>query len=425
MRSIHCVVLAMMFAVLMALPGVARAQQPVGVCYDQSRGLAFQMYDNLYMIQVNLPANQGFAQRDPSGLNFLRIPSTTPQFNSFFIDWQGRIIEITPYGFGQVGFCQFNVQLIPPNPWQNVYQAPQMAQWGVATPRGVGAVPQNLAQTGQRYTAPLMTSQSTADACLSSSGGESDAFGDCMVRAMIGSREEAIYDCSRTSQTQEEMAFCIVGATGGANERRVAGQLNNCYERYSTAWDQYPLCFAEQNMSEDGARLLNCVREQSESGSVNLFGTAVCYGANRLNLNAEAQIAVQCAVATGGEPISFAGCAGGELTARELNKCLDYGVGSHECFGPNNEVVRGLSAIGIDIRSTFGPTNDLVVGWNTAVNDLRNGPGPNNDIVRTANTIANDIQNGPGPNNDIVRAIDNALPGFSDAVEDAFGCFLC
>jgi hypothetical protein len=416
----------MIGALVCALQAVpAAAQQPAGVCYDQARGLTFQVYDNLYMVQVGFPANQGFAQRDPTGLNFLRIPSTTPQFNSFFVDWQGRIIEITPYGFGPAGYCQFNFPM-PMNPWQNVYQPPSMAQWGVATPSGGYAVPQALAQTGQRYVRPLVTSQGQADQCLSSSGGEKNAFGDCMLRAMLGSREESVYDCSRQSSSNEDMAFCIVGATGGENERRAAGQLKQCYDRFGDDWNQYPLCFAEQNMNEDGARLLNCVREQSQSGKVDMMGTAICYGAGRLNLNAEAQIAVQCAMASGGEPLTFAGCAGGELTLRELNKCLDYGVGSHDCFGPNNEVVKGLAALGLDVRETFGPNNDLVRTWNNGVNDLRNGPGPNNDIVRVANTIYNDVTHGPGPNNDIVRAIDNALPGFTESVGDAvcglFGC---
>jgi hypothetical protein len=391
----------------------AMAQMQIGQCVDQVRGQAFAIYDNNFIVQIGNPGNQGIAMRDPSGLNFLRLPAANPMFQSFFVDWQGRLIEVNPNGWGPIGGCQFNLSWIPQNPFNNIYQAPAMSNWGVRTNLGIQALPTTFAGNQQRYVRPLITSPDRANACLQQSGGETNAFGDCMLRQMMGQREIAIYDCSRSASSKEQLALCIVGATGGTNERRIAGQLGQCFDTYGTNWNQYSLCMAEQNMDNDSARLLNCVREQSQNGDINVFGTAICYGAGRLNMNAEAQIAVQCAMTTGGEPIAFAGCAGGQLTARELNKCLTNGVGSHDCFGPNNEIVKGLNAVGIDIRNAFGPNNTIVQTWNNAVNDLQNGPGPNNDLVKAANTIANDLTNGPGKGNDIVKAIDNIIPGFS------------
>lgn len=411
MHRIFIGLLAYMFCML--LPTSALAQIQVGQCVDQSRNQTFAFFENSLIVQIGNPSNQGFAMRDPSGLNFLRLPAAYPMVQAFFVNWQGQLIEINPNGFWPIGYCQFNQSVIPPNPWQYIYQPPQMADWGVRTSHGVQNLPVQFSNTDQRYVRPLLTTPYKAQSCLQQSGGESTEFGDCMLRQMMGQRENAVYDCSKNSASKEELALCVVGATGGANERRIAGQLSNCYDQYGTDWDRYSLCMAEQNMDADSAKLLNCVRQQSESGSVNAFGTALCYGAGKLQMNAEMQIAVQCAMTSGGEPIAFAGCAGGQLTARELRKCLDNGVGSHDCFGPNNEIVKGLNAVGINIRDAFGANNDIVRTWNTAVQDIRNGPGANNDLVRAANTIANDMTNGPGQNNDIVKAIDNVLPGFS------------
>jgi hypothetical protein len=235
-----------------------------------------------------------------------------------------------------------------------------------------------------------------------------------MLNAMLGQKERAAFQCSKQDGDRAELALCLVGATGGENEKRAAAQLSKCYEGHGENWDQYPLCMAEQNMDPNAARLLSCVRQQSEQGDVNFMGTAVCYGAVSLGLNPELQIAVQCAMTSGGEPITFAGCTGGQLTMRELNKCLQNSVGSHDCFGPNNEIVKGLAAVGVDIRQILGPNNTLVQAWNTGVNDLRNGPGPNNDAVRFMRNVSNDLTKGPGRNNDVVKAIDNVVPGFRD-----------
>ena len=132
----------------------------------------------------------------------------------------------------------------------------------------------------------------------------------------------------------------------------------------------------EDQMSEDQARLVNCLREQTESGSASLTGTVVCYGSGALELNPELQIAMECAISTGGEPMAFAGCAGGRLTQRELTKCFDEGIGGDGCFGDNNEIVIGLRSVGLELEDVLGPTNSWVRAWNTGVNDIQHGPGP-------------------------------------------------
>ncbi|WP_135213164.1 hypothetical protein [Vitreimonas flagellata] len=401
---------AIIVAIMMMFSAPAHAQ--VGRCFDNVRGQAYDVFPNLWMVQVGNPMNQAQAMRDPSGVTFMRIPSTNPMYQAFFVDWTGQVVEINLNGMFPIGYCQFAQQFIPPNPYAFQYQPPQMANWGVRTANGVQAVPQNFAQSNQRYVRPLLTSEQVAAQCMNQSSSR-EAFGDCMLRSMLGAREERIYECGRNSEDNAELSLCIMNVVGGANERRAATQLAACYETYGENWDAYPLCMAEQNMSNDSARLLSCVRQQAQQGQVTFFGTAICYGASQIQLTPEQQIAIECAATSGGDPMVFAGCAGGQLTARELNKCFTHGVGGSGCFGPNNEIVRALRNVGVNLNDAFGPNNDVVRTWNNAVNDIQHGPGPNNTAVQVITTISNDIANGPGPNNDIVRAIDNVVPGFS------------
>lgn len=388
--------------------------QAIGRCVDQARGQSFLMFPDLTMVQEGNPYNRGQAVRDPSGMTFMRISAVNPMAQAFFLDWSGRIIEINPTGWVQIGYCQFATHIISPNPYNRPYRAPQMADWGVRVPGShVIPVPQAFADTTQRYVPPLYASAETAQACMDSSESDQDQFADCMLHKMLGQKERQIYDCSQDGADKIQMAVCMVGAVGGANERRAAQQIGQCYSEHKDDWEQYPLCMTEQNIGGEAAKLLNCVRKQSEAGEVTFAGTAFCYGAGTLHLNPEWQIAAECAATSGGEPFTFAGCAGGRLTVRELQKCLTDGVGGNGCFGPNNEIVKALRSVGIDLNEAFGPNNDLVRTWNNGVHDLQHGPGPNNEVVKVFSTVGNDIVNGPGPGNDIVRAIDNVIPGFS------------
>ena len=409
MYRLLCVVAAMLSALI---AGVASAQVPVGRCSTPKYQQSYVLFNNGVMVNEFNPAIRGMAVRDPTGINFLRLPAANPYVNAYFSDWYGRLIEVTAnVGMEIIGSCQFQPGVMPQNPIQ--YQAPQMAQWGVRIGDQVQAVPQQVAVPDQRYVRPLLASPQTAQGCMTRSGGNQKTFGDCMIRSMVGPREEAVYECAKSSPNKEEMAFCTVGALGGENERRAAAQVKKCYDQFGGNVEQYPLCMAEQNVDQNTQRLIGCVQQQAQSGDVTVMGTAACYGLNSLNLNPELQIAVECAVSTGGEPMSFAGCTGGRLTERELTKCFTDGIGGNGCFGPNNEIVKALRGVGIKLDDAFGPNNDIVKTWNNAVSDIQNGPGPNNDAVKAVTIIANDITNGPGPNNDVVKAIDNVIPGFS------------
>jgi hypothetical protein len=86
-------------------------------------------------------------------------------------------------------------------------------------------------------------------------------------------------------------------------------------------------------------------------------------------MNEEWRIAAECAVSTGGEPISFASCTAGRLTVQELTKCF------------NNP-----KAIGEE-GGCFGPNNTIIKYYTNAFHDLTQGPGENNEIVKSLKAV--------------------------------------
>lgn len=381
---------------------------PVGQCNDLTRGQSFVFYNNYYGHQIDNPANGGLTVRDPSFMSFLRIPAVDPQNNAYFVAWDGTLIEITRgVGSHQIGNCAFNAGFVQQNPFAGVYAPPVYSHTVfVQTPQGELPVPQAIAAPERPYGVPMLTTEVKAQQCYHQSGGDHTRFGDCMVAVMAGARERGAYECAKSNDDKSQLAICMVGVLGGNKERQIAGQLQQCQRQYGDDLSQYPLCLASSNADADTGRLIQCVQQQSGRGEVSVMGTAMCYGAGKLNLNTEMQIAVQCAVASGGEPMTFAGCTGGQLTANELNKCFTNGVGgSGGCFGPNNTIIQALQDAGYAIGQQFGPNNDLVKNWNNAVYDIQHGPGPNNDVVKVFNNVGNAIGSAPKAVTDAISKV--------------------
>ena len=391
---------------LLFLPMVASAQI-VGKCVDEVKQQSFSVFQNGLIVQDGFPANQGVASIDPSGQTFLRLPSTTPTLTAFFDDWSSNLIVITPTTVEKIGYCTVP---LPQQPWQPP-PPPPLTRWGVQTNAGLLHVPSSLPSPDGRYTTPLMASQDQAQQCLDQRGSDQSAFADCMVRTMVGQSDNgqkalAVYDCARENTDRIALGLCVVGALGGQKERVAAQQLTACYQQYGENWQQYALCMAQANTGGEPQKILKCVQQQTETGDIEPIGVATCYGASKLGLNTELQVTVECAVASGGEPFTFAGCTGGRLASMEIEKCAHGVGGSSGCFGPNNFFLQALKI------QPIGPNNTLLQAWNTTVDNLQHGPGPNNDGVKALRTIGNDLTHGPGPNNTIVRVVDHILPGF-------------
>lgn len=406
-----------MFGLILAWTTPSTAQtQPIGNCFNQAASETYTVFNNYWFQQVGRPSNQSQAVSDPSGFYFLEVKAAQPQYFRFYVGWDKSLVMVSEFETRNIGYCQFNTPFIPPqNRFQ--YQPPSYAAWAVRDVDGLARVPSDFADLNTRYVKPLIASYENAQSCRSASNGERKKFGECMLTKMLGKKELSLYNCSKKEkQDKNKLALCAISALGGENEQRAAQQIAACYSQHGDRWQQYPLCMAGQQLDENTAKLLSCVKEGATEGSVSILGTAACYGGDRLGLNPELQIALQCAVSTGGEPMAFAGCAGGQLTLRELNKCLESGIGGEGCFGPNNEIVKGLSAIGLEIEDLYGPGNRIVTLWNNGVNDLSNGPGPNNDGVRLITEAANLLANSPAAaGGKIVQSLDGAVAGFTDS----------
>lgn len=403
------IVLLVNLTLLLIFSGFTHAQAPLARCFDMARSLQFIILENGYMFQENYPANSGTAMRDPSGQTFLRLASRSPMTESFFITWQGQLVELNVYRPGPtvIGNCQLLRPLPPPPPRQVIPSYAWTDGRGVISNGHILPVPQQFYQRSIGISPPPNARLTDANFCMRQSGGDTTAFMDCLVPKMMTNEQVVAYQCMRQSNDETAMATCLAGQMMGHNERRALQQAEVCYREYGNNWSSYPLCMAGQNFDPKMVVAVNCIRAQAESANTSVWGVAGCIAGNSLNLNPELTVAVECAMSSGGEPITFAGCTGGRLTAMELNKCFTHGVGGSGCFGDNNEIVKGLRTIGVDLHQIMGPNGFAVRNWNNAVNDFQRGPGPNNEINRAIQTINNDLQYGMGKNNDIRRALED------------------
>lgn len=386
------VMLCLIFITLGAEPATAQGPVfPVGGC-QLLYGEKFTLFSNGMFVQVGNPANAGPAARDPSGMTALTLPSKSPVLR-YYVSWTGRVIEVAlGLGWKDIGGCL--ISLPPPVP---VIYVPPSAHYGVNIPNvDLAAIPQSIVNSKNLFAAPMLTAEIDVKNCEASEySNSSDSFKDCVIRRMAGSREVAVYDCARESNSDAtRMAICTVGAMGGKKEREVAAQVEECRQNYGNDFRQYPLCMAGKSFDGDVGQLIRCMDQQNATGQISAMGTAVCYGAEKLNLNLnpEAQIAIQCAVATNGEPDAFVACAGGQLSAIELDKCGTYGVGGDKgCFGKNNDIVKHLESGGMEIQAIYGPLNPIVAKWNDAMLQLRNGA--RDKAIEGLKSIGNELAN--------------------------------
>jgi hypothetical protein len=96
-------------------------------------------------------------------------------------------------------------------------------------------------------------------------------------------------------------------------------------------------------------------------------------------MNEEWRIAAECAVQTGGEPFSFAGCTAGRLTLKELTQCFSGG----SCYGPNNTIVKFYTDEFHDLLHGPGQHNEIIV----ALHKLEDASGGPNSIVNNPGQV--------------------------------------
>lgn len=157
-------------------------------------------------------------------------------------------------------------------------------------------------------------------------------------------------------------------------------------------------CAASSVLPPEIARLAGCAAASQGPTSF-----ALC-AAGPL-MNEEWRIAAECAVHSGGEPISFAGCTAGRLTVKELTQCFSGG----SCFGPNNTIVKYYTNAFNDVLHGPGASNEIVV----ALGKLGEATGGPNSVVNKPSQVfggENSLFRNPGQVvKDAGKAIDGIL----------------
>jgi hypothetical protein len=165
------------------------------------------------------------------------------------------------------------------------------------------------------------------------------------------------------------MGTCALGQQLSPDERRII----NCVTRNRGSYVNIGICAAGTQISPEQQRIANCV--MNNRGSYLQMG--VCAAGPQLT--PEQQVFATCAIQAGAHPYAFAGCVGTQLTANELQKCIDEGIGGSGCFGDNNFVVNFYRNYWNDVTQGAGRGNELFgadgfVG--TTLEDIRNNAPP-------------------------------------------------
>lgn len=290
------------------------------------------------------------------------------------------------------------------NSWQPTLQ--------VALP-GSGQVPPGQNVGGIRFAEPIVPSLSALKRCRSEAQNE-DEFMSCMVDRAFPPAYKMTRDC--LDKHPDDAGAAFVCSTGNKNLEATYNHVREVQECASQASDKVELanCVGQQGLGSNERYYANCVVTNRDS----VAAAAVC-GLSK-DLTPEQQIALSCAMTSGGQPYAFATCAGGRLTAREIGKCWDHGIATDEgCFGPNNEIRKYWNSVDGTLRTAIGENNEFYKAF-VLYKDNVLMPGPNHELVRAANTAIGDIRNGPGPNNDIVKA-GQAVSGGLQSVAQAVG----
>ncbi|WMJ69237.1 hypothetical protein [Stenotrophomonas sp. 24(2023)] len=382
----------------------ASAQVQVGYCDDGVANQRYPLFEftnvapngyffktaglQVYQNGRNKPPTLVPAAPDPSGMHLLAVQSGIAGLQ-FWIARNGDFITIGQNGWvNRIGGCAFSADFanqfprpMPTPPTQFVGYA--MGFEGSVLAGDVpglnpapsmiapGALPSHLFGEGVHISSPVLVKEAALPTCLAGAGGNGAAFYDCVLKQSLGSREQKIYACSQTSLTRNETALCLLAANMGGQEQADLQRVRQCYAKHQTNWNAYPLCLAEGRVDPKIMSLVQCARQNLQTGQQPSYWNlgACAFGPmlwQQLNPNAEATIAIECAMQTGGNPKAFALCTGGRLLISELDKCLTQGVGNNGCFGKNNTISQAYQKIDDELARALGKSNPAYTAWRAA-----------------------------------------------------------
>lgn len=268
-----------------------------------------------------------------------------------------------------------------------------------------------------KFATPPIPNLAVLKSCRADASDE-DEFMSCMVEKAMPPAYRMTKHC--LEENEDDPAAALLCSTGNSDLQKKyerVKEVQSCAEDASNN-AEVAECLSKPFLGSNERYYANCLAKNADSASA----AVVCALAK--DLTPEQQIALNCAMTTGGQPYAFAACTGGQLATREINKCWENGIATDKgCFGPNNEIRKFWNGVDGTLRTAIGENNELYKAF-VLYKDNVIAPGPNHEFVRAANTVINDVRNGPGPNNDIVkagRAIGGGLQSVGNAVGNAIG----
>jgi tetratricopeptide (TPR) repeat protein len=271
----------------------------------------------------------------------------------------------------------------------------------------------SISTRGVHLARPPLPDETRLKQCKTQST-DSRQFMNCLVDRAMPKEYRITSQCVQNNPSDYGRAFVC-----STDNRQLLGaydkfkQINDCVNKTgSKDASNIARCSGDSSLGDNERYYLSCVTENKGD----LKTAAVC--ALIKDLTPEQQIAISCAISSGGQPQLFAACAGGQLLARELDKCWTNGVATDGgCFGPNNEFRNILRRRAALIRQMFGEDSAVYKAYMLWQDNVL-APGANHEVVKFLNNGLHDVKSGLGPNNEYVKAT-NAVSGVIQGVGKA------
>ncbi|MBT2747531.1 MULTISPECIES: hypothetical protein [unclassified Lysobacter] len=315
---------------------------------------------------------------DGSGIHLAQIKSGAAGV-AFWLARNGNLVATNQYGWQIVGACQYQTAWAEQFPAPVFVPAPQpvpfalgadvLAEMPTITSVNGAQIPAGILQPGVLPGVPALMSLDEARECYERADGDQDELFLCGAEKAMGSKERAAAECVRSAPDNTAAGLCLLGNQLPDAQAKAAKDVADCYQKHGASWNDYPVCMAEKQADPQTARLINCARQQMQQGQQPDYWTMgyCAFGRALLNPNPESTIAIQCALATKGQPGPFVGCAGGRLLYRELDKCLNDGIGGDDgCFGKNNTLTKAYDRVEEELRKALGGNSVAFKAWQAA-----------------------------------------------------------
>jgi hypothetical protein len=131
----------------------------------------------------------------------------------------------------------------------------------------------------------------------------------------------------------------------------------------------------------------------------------------------EIAAALQCATYSP-EPNSFAVCAAGQMVVMVVTDCLDTNFGEGKCFGPNNELQKALSAVGIDLSAGSAGARFIDSSFEIYRQQIYFGKKALKELERAGESVGKALRDVGDALKDVGHAISDGAKKLADKAKD-------